>query len=333
MRDHWNQATATLDIPTASPYAVSYFSLVKHWELFREIQACRVADNVLTVGTFEPSGNIPKAGIPVDGFAGWSARFGTLDRVEVAAGIVSSAKLEDKNAPKPPVKKIKLWNPGRPIVLESDDYVPPAPQMGNGVLKLEVRLQVEYDKEGKPAEQPTRPLERTFLAVESPAVRLPPGTLVRVSGWVKIPDEIRLTADGVLFYDDIGGEPLGVRLVGTRGRWKQFHLYRRVPESGQMTLTVALTGIGVAYFDDLRIEPLLPAGQASPLSGPARVAAPLTTTWNTSRLCRLRPRAAPCNPSSHRPRPPGTPRHLRPRPHPCNRRAAFGRGKWKAFPG
>jgi hypothetical protein len=28
-----------------------------------------------------------------------------------------------------------------------------------------------------------------------------------------------------------------------------------------MSLTVALTGVGVAYFDDLRIEPLVPAAK------------------------------------------------------------------------
>src|SRR5262245_13479621 len=45
MRDHWNQATATLDTPTASPYAVSYFTLPKHWELFGEVQRRRPGPN------------------------------------------------------------------------------------------------------------------------------------------------------------------------------------------------------------------------------------------------------------------------------------------------
>jgi hypothetical protein len=261
MRDHWYQATATLDVPTASPYAVSFYSLPKHWEMFRAIQGCRPADNVLPGGAFEPNGEIPKAGLSLDAFPGWSARFGTLDRVDVAAGVVTAEKLEDQNPPKPKPKKIKLWQPSHPIALPGDNYVPPAPTLGRGVLKLEVRLQGELDKDGKPTEIPTRPLERTFLAVESPAVRLPPGTLVRVSGWVKIPGDLQLTADGVLFYDDAGGEPLAVRAVGTAGRWQQFRLYRRVPESGQMALTVALTGVGVAYFDDLRIEPLVPTAR------------------------------------------------------------------------
>ncbi|HEV3448075.1 MAG TPA: hypothetical protein VG099_25775, partial [Gemmataceae bacterium] len=62
-----------------------------------------------------------------------------------------------------------------------------------------------------------------------------------------------------LLYDSIGGEPLAVRLKGPN-KWQQFVLYREVPASGQVSVTTALTGIGVAYFDDVRIEPLLSSG-------------------------------------------------------------------------
>ena len=56
-----------------------------------------------------------------------------------------------------------------------------------------------------------------------------------------------------------GGEPLAVRL--TLGQdWKQVILYRKVPASGTINLTMALTGVGIAFFDDVRIEPLVPAG-------------------------------------------------------------------------
>src|SRR5262249_33714941 len=155
------------------------------------------------------------------------ARFGSLpiDNINVAAGIVSSVKLEDKNAEKIKLPTPKMFAPSRPIALPSDGYIPPAPELGRGVLKLEMRPRLEF-RDGKTVEKTPLPLERTFLAVESPAVRLQPGTLVRVSGWVKIPRDIQLTADGALFYDDVCGESLGVRLLGTGGRWKQFHLYR-----------------------------------------------------------------------------------------------------------
>jgi hypothetical protein len=39
-------------------------------------------------------------------------------------------------------------------------------------------------------------------------------------------------------------------------RWQRVTLYRQVPASGTIRVTVSLTGLGTAYFDDIRIEPL-----------------------------------------------------------------------------
>jgi hypothetical protein len=109
---------------------------------------------------------------------------------------------------------------------------------------------------------PTTGLERTFLAINSPPVRLPPGTLVRISAWIKIPGALSRSIDGALFYDSAGGEPLGIRLVSATP-WKKYTLYRRVPASGTISVTLALTGVGTAYFDDVRIEPLLPSSSTA----------------------------------------------------------------------
>jgi hypothetical protein len=103
---------------------------------------------------------------------------------------------------------------------------------------------------------PPAALERTFLAINSPAVHLQPGALVKISAWVRIPKAITASVDGALFYDSAGGEPLAVRLTGPTP-WKQFTLYRRVPSSGTINVTLALTGLGTVYFDDIRVEPLL----------------------------------------------------------------------------
>jgi hypothetical protein len=258
MRDHWQQATATLSIPTASPYAISYFTLPKHWELFAQVQNSRVGVNALPHGDFELAEPLPTTGVRVDTLPGWTARFGTIDRVNVAAGIIPAQKLAEKPEPrKAPEPPRGLFRPSRPIPAPDEGYTPPTPNLGKSVLRLEVRHRGQVDRNGKPVEVSQAPLERTFLAVDSPPVRLPPGTLVRVSGWIRIPSEISGSVDGVLFYDDAGGEPLGVR-VSHLPHWTQFHLYRRVPASGQIAVTLALTGVGIAYFDEIRIEPLLP---------------------------------------------------------------------------
>jgi hypothetical protein len=48
-----------------------------------------------------------------------------------------------------------------------------------------------------------------------------------------------------------------VRLTAATKGWQKFTLYRRVPPTGVVQLSAALTGIGAVYFDDLKIEPLV----------------------------------------------------------------------------
>jgi hypothetical protein len=121
------------------------------------------------------------------------------------------------------------------------------PKEGKQCLRLEVKPRNE--------KAPPAALERTFLAVHSPQFRLPPGSLVQISGWIRVPKPIEASVDGVLFYDSIGGEPLAVRLT-QKTAWRQFKLYRQVPANGVVSVTMALTGVGTAFFDDVRIEPL-----------------------------------------------------------------------------
>jgi hypothetical protein len=107
-----------------------------------------------------------------------------------------------------------------------------------------------------PAAEPEA-LERTFLAVTTSGVALHPGTMVRLSGWVRIPTPLKATADGLMIYDNAGGEALALRFHHVP-QWKKFELYRQVPASGQIHLSLALTGIGQAFFDDLAIEAINP---------------------------------------------------------------------------
>jgi hypothetical protein len=116
-------------------------------------------------------------------------------------------------------------------------------------------------------------LERTFLAVHSPSVRLKPGTLVRITAWIMVKD-ISGSADGALVYDSVGGEPLAVRVRDTKG-WRQVTLYRRVPESGKINVSLASSVWGSVYFDDVRIEPLVPAGDLAAPAGPTQQQRPL----------------------------------------------------------
>lgn len=212
MRLQWNQAVRGMISPVASPYAVSYYTLPKHWEFWESVRKASAGTNGIAGGQFE---------VPVDQ-TGWAVQRTTLDDVDLAARV-------------------------------TDQH----PHEGRGCLELKVSPRLGTPDQ--PLKAPAA-LERTFLAASSPAAHFPPGTLVRISGWVKIPQPIAASADGVLVYDSIGGEPLALRTTAAVKEWRQFALYRRVPASGQVFVTAAMTGLGTVYLDDVRIEPLLPGG-------------------------------------------------------------------------
>jgi hypothetical protein len=214
MRAQWEQAVRNLDSPVSSPYAVSYFTLPRHWELLDELRQMQPGPNVLPDGDFEsPPDKVPE---------GW-----TVQEVPPLDPVVGTAR-----------------------------RVKDVPLQGQQCLHLSVMPRSPV---------PVETLERTFLAIHSPEVELKPGTLVRISAWVRTPG-IAGSEDGALLYDSAGGEPLAVRIRGTKG-WRRYSLYRRVPESGRISVTLAMSGMGNVYFDDVRIEPLVRAASAAARSG------------------------------------------------------------------
>jgi hypothetical protein len=246
MRAQWEKATKTLGTPVASPYAVSYYTLPRHLEFMAQIGKTTPAANLLPDGDFEVIPGRPQQA--------WSPQDVTLDPVVLRAERVKEVWMrevkKDKDADGNPLPPPKIPPKFLPKKLTG-----PAKE-GKQCLLLEI----------KPKDPLVVPeaLDRTFLAINSPMMSLPPGTLVRVSGWMLIPDPIRASPDGALFYDSAGGEPLAVRRMQTNG-WEQFRLYRRVPASGTFNVTLALTGIGTVFFDDVRVEPLIPTpSQAAP---------------------------------------------------------------------
>jgi hypothetical protein len=124
------------------------------------------------------------------------------------------------------------------------------------VLKLTVVPKSIVLKKDEKAPPEPMALERVFVAVNSPPVHFPPGTWVRISGWMKVPADIRASADGAMMFDTATGEAYAVRQNTTQA-WKEYHSYRKVPASGEIRVRLALTGFGTVYFDDIRIEPML----------------------------------------------------------------------------
>jgi hypothetical protein len=206
MRAEWDKAVKELSTPVASPYALSFFTLPRHWEFWQEVQQRRPASNVLADGDFEATNDRAPEG--------W-----LMEEVPTLDDVVFTAK------------RVK------------DD-----PKAGKQCLLLEMK-----PKDGTKSPQV---LERSYVAIHSPAVHLQAGTLVKISAWVKVPDGIAASTDGALLFDSAGGEPLALRLTAPTKGWQQFAFYRKVPASGTINVTMALQGLGKVYFDDVRIEPL-----------------------------------------------------------------------------
>jgi hypothetical protein len=245
MRAQWEQAMKKLSTPAATPYAVSFYTLPRHWAFMEQVEQMTPGANVLPDGDFEVA---PDRTMPA-----WIRQDTTLDDVEMVARRVSDVIVEQPKpktppAPAQPATGVQPTAASKPAPVTQSILIE-KPKEGRQCLLLEIKP--------KNPQIPLAALQRTFLAIHSPAVKLPPGSLVQISGWVRIPKAITASVDGALLYDSAGGEPFAVRLTDPMP-WKQFTLYRRVPASGQIHVTLALTGLGKVYFDDVRIQPLTP---------------------------------------------------------------------------
>ncbi len=255
-RADWDKAVQSLDVPSASPFAVSFYSLPRHYEFAAEVRASRPLGNGFPHGGFELSKRAPAGGAAVDSLPGWKARKSILDQADGVAAIINA---DDKGVPDPPPLQPEPGT-GR-FAAQRGTFPPPdlrQPVLGSHTLVLAIVNKVRTEKDGKPAAQ-TQALERAIVAVDSPAADFAPGSLVRVSFWAKVPLGVQAAADGLVVFDTAGGEPLGAR-IRYAPAWRQINLYRRVPPDGKIAVTFALTGFGTAYIDDVRIEPMAPAG-------------------------------------------------------------------------
>jgi hypothetical protein len=244
MRVQWDRCMKEVDTPVASPYLLSFFTLPRHVRFWEEVRPLVTTGNMLSDGDFEtPPDHVPP---------GWVVQEAqSLDDVKTLARRVSCEQIDKK--PK---------EDGKPQ--EEDEPRDAQGREKGGPRGQYLMLQVMP----RTPQLVPRALERTYLSLVSPAVRLPPGSLVRISVWAKVPGSLKASVDGALFYDSVGGEALAVRLTG-KSEWCRYTVYRRVPQTGSVHVVLAQTGLGTVLFDDLRIEPLSNAIQPASFSTPA----------------------------------------------------------------
>ena len=102
-------------------------------------------------------------------------------------------------------------------------------------------------------------IESTPLWITSPKTSVKAGQLVRIHGWVNIPNVIRGTHDGLTITDSLGGPEMMERIPITDG-WQEFTLYRAASENDRVQVTFALNGTGTAMLDEVTVRTIdLPA--------------------------------------------------------------------------
>jgi hypothetical protein len=126
------------------------------------------------------------------------------------------------------------------------------PHSGRSALRMQ-----SWATDAKLALQAT---QRPPIWITSSPIPVRQGQMVRIRGWANVPRGAKGrtgTSEGLLVFDSIGGPDLGDRIRVTQG-WREFTLYRVVPQTGELTITFALTGLGESSIDDLSVSLLDP---------------------------------------------------------------------------
>ena len=109
----------------------------------------------------------------------------------------------------------------------------------------------------RPAQPGAAPMivESAPIQVVSPRIPVELGQLYLIHGWVKVEQAIAGSVDGLMVYDSLGGEALGERFSAANG-WREFGFYRVAAQSGDLSVTIELSGIGDAWIDDVQVQSL-----------------------------------------------------------------------------
>ncbi|MEK6259454.1 MAG: hypothetical protein AABP62_12625 [Planctomycetota bacterium] len=120
-------------------------------------------------------------------------------------------------------------------------------------------------------EQPPVSLNKIPVTVVSPPLSVHAGQVVRISGWVKLPQAVLGSLDGATIHDSLLGKT-GAWQVKAARDWQRFELLRVVPESQDLTVTISLHGLGELAIDDLQIVAFAPPAEVAESPSPSEPA-------------------------------------------------------------
>lgn len=128
---------------------------------------------------------------------------------------------------------------------------PDMPHEGAYCLELEAR---NLDVNAPTSVVPTAPV---WISTQGIAVKT--GDLVEISGVARVPEQLIGTVDGLQIIDSLGGPGMATRIIHSPS-WRSFRIVRGVTTDTQLVVSIALSGLGKAQVDDLRVRKLTPAG-------------------------------------------------------------------------
>jgi len=103
--------------------------------------------------------------------------------------------------------------------------------------------------------------------VKSRPVRVSKGVMVEITGKVRVPEQLVGSVDGLEITDSLGGSELSTRIKFAPS-WQTFRMIRVANAEADVTVTIGLTGLGVAQVDDLAIRTLQLSGGNSSAQSP-----------------------------------------------------------------
>lgn len=221
-RMHWKNAVKQAGSTDSFPFTTSFAALPDFWRMYGRLQQPTRWENVLPGGDFEDLPSLLAAGwrhfqAPP---AGVRCEADQSGRVRTAAQPLQVGSIPDGSFQAPL-------------------------RTGRFCLRLAATA-TEVGAAESLVETPP-------VWITSPAIPVGAGQLLRISGWISVPQKIVGSGDGLVLFDSIGGATTAIHFDKPAG-WQQFTFYRLAPLDGSITLTAALSGLGEAYLDDVKIE-------------------------------------------------------------------------------
>ena len=122
---------------------------------------------------------------------------------------------------------------------------PEAPHSGSYCLELEAR---SLDESSPATIVPTAP-----VWISSAPVQVRKGELLEITGVARLPQPLVGSVDGLQIMDSLGGPDMALRIQEAPS-WQPFRVIRAATSDVNVSVTVALSGLGKAQIDDLAVR-------------------------------------------------------------------------------